>query len=213
MSDLRYPFWVVHTRLLTATNPPREVNIDLNPEEGDQGPQRQILGELVRNAFFCATDPDPATAAPYPASIGLDIEAPASSGRHPDPPLPSAFFIFADISIRRAGRYRLGFQLMKIVAEALFKGATIPVLASVISEVFVVVNAKDFDQVQPSTPLVRGLIAQGAGFPLKLKKGHRESAKTSKAKPAQVEQAKVAQTDRDAPEDDSEDEEDDEPED
>lgn len=48
-----------------------------------------------------------------------------------------------------------------------------PVLHSVLSEPFNVVNAKDFDHVQPSTPLVRGLVASGAGFPLKLKQGSR----------------------------------------
>ena len=49
-----------------------------------------------------------------------------------------------------------------------------PIIHSVASQIFKVVNAKDFDQVQPSTKLVRGLIERGAGFPLKLKKGTRE---------------------------------------
>ena len=49
----------------------------------------------------------------------------------------------------------------------------LPVLHSVLSDPFHVVNAKDFDHVQPSTPLVRGLLAKGAGFPLKLKQGSR----------------------------------------
>lgn len=44
----------------------------------------------------------------------------------------------------------------------------------IVSDPFRVVNAKDFDQVHPSTRLVRGLLERGAPFPLKLKKGIRE---------------------------------------
>ena len=53
-------------------------------------------------------------------------------------------------------------------------GGTVPIVSSVRSSVFRVVNAKDFDQVHPSSRLVRGLLQRGAGFPLKLKKGIRE---------------------------------------
>ena len=53
-------------------------------------------------------------------------------------------------------------------------GGTVPIISSVRSSVFRVVNAKDFDQVHPSSRLVRGLLQRGAGFPLKLKKGIRE---------------------------------------
>lgn len=52
-------------------------------------------------------------------------------------------------------------------------GYTVPVLSVVASNIFKVVNAKDFDQVKASTRLVRGLVERGAGFPLKLKKGTR----------------------------------------
>ena len=45
---------------------------------------------------------------------------------------------------------------------------------TIASDTFRVVNAKDFDQVHPSTRLVRGLLERGAPFPLKLKKGIRE---------------------------------------
>lgn len=56
----------------------------------------------------------------------------------------------------------------------LHPGSIVPTISSVTSQTFRVVNAKDFDQVQPSTNLVRGLLDRGAGFPLKLKKGVRE---------------------------------------
>ncbi|RMZ82055.1 hypothetical protein DV737_g2160, partial [Chaetothyriales sp. CBS 132003] len=88
--------------------------------------------------------------------------------------MPSTFFIFADLSVRKAGEYRLEFNLMKVEADKLVPGASMPIIHTVASQVFKVVNAKDFDQVQPSTKLVRGLIERGAGFPLKLKKGTRE---------------------------------------
>lgn len=63
---------------------------------------------------------------------------------------------------------------MKMEPHLLIPGKSVPTLSVVISDVFSVVNAKDFDQVQPSTNLVRGLLDRGAGFPLKLKKGLRE---------------------------------------
>jgi hypothetical protein len=52
-------------------------------------------------------------------------------------------------------------------------GYNVPILCTIASNVFKVVNAKDFDQVKASTRLVRGLVGRGAGFPLKLKKGTR----------------------------------------
>jgi hypothetical protein len=55
-------------------------------------------------------------------------------------------------------------------------GNNVPILSIVASQVFKVVNAKDFDQVKASTSLVRGLVERGAGFPLKLKKGTRGPA-------------------------------------
>ena len=87
---------------------------------------------------------------------------------------PGAFFIFADLSVRKAGRYRLEFRLMKMDPGVLVPGGSVPRLSVAVSEVFNAVNAKDFDQVQPSTNLVKGLLDRGAGFPLKLKKGLRE---------------------------------------
>ncbi|OCT53979.1 hypothetical protein CLCR_10971 [Cladophialophora carrionii] len=88
--------------------------------------------------------------------------------------IPGTFFIFADISLRKAGEYRLLFTLMKMGSDALKPGSRLPFIDVVVSDMFRAVNAKDFDQVHPSTPLVRGLLSSGAGFPLKLKKGTRE---------------------------------------
>lgn len=91
--------------------------------------------------------------------------------------MPATFFIFADLSVRKAGEYRLEFSLMKMDPHFLSVGEKLPILHKVASQPFRVVNAKDFDQVQPSTALVKGLIERGAGFPLKLKKGTREGGR------------------------------------
>jgi homospermidine synthase len=88
--------------------------------------------------------------------------------------MPSAFFIFADVSVRKAGEYRLQFTLMKMEPALMMQGSSVPAIHVVTSDMFRAVNAKDFDQVHPSTNLVRGLLDRGAGFPLKLKKGTRE---------------------------------------
>lgn len=62
---------------------------------------------------------------------------------------------------------------MKIDPSAM----NLPMIYICASQVFRVVNAKDFDQVHPSTHLVKGLLERGAPFPLKLKKGIREGQK------------------------------------
>lgn len=59
-------------------------------------------------------------------------------------------------------------------------GYNVPILCTVASQVFKVVNAKDFDQVKASTSLVRGLVERGAGFPLKLKKGGRGEGRSGR---------------------------------
>lgn len=63
---------------------------------------------------------------------------------------------------------------MKMDPLLMIPGNTLTSTHTVTTQVFKVVNAKDFDQVQPSTNLVKGLLERGAGFPLKLKKGTRE---------------------------------------
>lgn len=157
-------------------------------EDGRSLVQRLLLGNYVSGPTFCEDDPDPDTApeplqsAPLspsarlmmrtsliPPSLGTKARTDKSRSS-----LPAVFFIFADLSVRKAGEYRLEFKLMKMEPQFLFQGSTVPTLHSVTSDVFKVVNAKDFDQVQPSTNLVRGLLDRGAGFPLKLKKGPRE---------------------------------------
>jgi hypothetical protein len=192
MEDLRSAHWVVHCRLVSPSSPRQEMSM-LTPgsEDGQSSgpPQRLLLGNYVSGPTVCEDDPDPDTApeplqtAPSSPSARLMMMRPSSmapprgTGARPgqrQTSLPATFFIFADLSVRKAGEYRLEFKLMKMEPQFLSTGSTVPTLHSVTSDIFKVVNAKDFDQVQPSTKLVRGLLDRGAGFPLKLKKGPRE---------------------------------------
>lgn len=169
MDDMQDQSFVVHCLLCSDSTQPEDVSVLMCADDsGVIRAEKQINGNLDATPFFCDEDPDPATAPQHPSSqLYYPLQTPASDASRRN--LPAAFFCFADLSIRRAGVYRLKFQLMRMAME----GQPIPVLHSVLSEPFNVVNAKDFDHVQPSTPLVRGLIASGAGFPLKLKQGSR----------------------------------------
>jgi hypothetical protein len=161
-------------------------------EDGSREVQRLLLGTYVASPFHTKDDPDLGTMPSHPP--GADI-AQAPSGQAPPPAapytkesggaatnMPGSFFIFADLSVRKAGDYRLEFSLMKMDPAFLMVGEKLPVLHTITSQAFRVVNAKDFDQVQPSTGLVKGLIERGAGFPLKLKKGSREGGRRRAAR-------------------------------
>ncbi|KIW35391.1 uncharacterized protein PV07_02089 [Cladophialophora immunda] len=193
VAELRSPFWVVHCRLVGAV----AVNSDVSTQsyytdEGQKEVQRLLLGTSVASPTHTADDPDPPTMPTHPVTRrGASPPSSPTSRFLPSQPrrrllprapqnIPGAFFIFADLSLRRAGEYRLQFTLMKMEPPLLKVGATVPAHHVVTSQVFRAVNAKDFDQVQPSTNLVRGLIDRGAGFPLKLKKGIREGQRRRK---------------------------------
>lgn len=189
LNELRSHSWVVYTNLVSAHSPRQEVSTMTSPSESGAGSRtevmRLLLGTTVSSPFFCADDPDPETAPthpvseaqrpPSPTSRFIPVSAQSSRGQSGGSrSSPGTFFVFADLSVRKAGEYRLEFRLMKMEAHNLQPGCSVPTVSSTTSQVFRVVNAKDFDQVQPSTRLVKGLIDRGAGFPLKLKKGIRE---------------------------------------
>lgn len=170
MEDIMDQSFVVHCTLCSASPPKRDISVIMCQDDrnGAMKAEKQILGSLSTSAFFCDEDPDPDTAPQHPSSQlfhPLQTPSPAASTRI----LPATFFCFSDLSVRRAGIYRLEFQLMRMRLDR----QPLPILHSVLSDPFNVVNAKDFDHVQPSTLLVRGLLAKGAGFPLKLKQGSR----------------------------------------
>lgn len=193
VAEMRSQF-VVHCKLVSATTPSRDLTIRTTVgEDGSRDLQRLLIGTDVASPFHTEDDPDPDTMPQHPSSTTSAYRPPSPSSRffssthtmqprNPrDTKIPSAFFIFADLSMRRAGEYRLEFALMKIVPGYLTVGGEIPILCKITSDAFRVVNAKDFDQVHPSTPLIRGLIVRGAGFPLKLKKGTREGQRRRNA--------------------------------
>ena len=181
--------WVVHTKLIYAEQPQEDVNSIRPQSEGQSQDKitRLLLGTTVSSPFFCADDPDPdyapkhpstkPTPPPSPTMRIIKVSRDAASARkeaEAHKKFPGAYFIFADLSVRKAGQYRLEFRLMKMEPSALVTNSFVPTISVAVSDIFNVVNAKDFDQVQPSTNLVKGLIDRGAGFPLKLKKGLRE---------------------------------------
>lgn len=182
--------FVVHCKLVSANSPRRDVSTLASlAEDGSRDVQRLLLGMSAASPFHTKDDPDPETMRRHPVS-GEEIDRPGSpssrffssatspnSSHRRSTDVPSTFFIFADLSIRKAGEYRLEFSLMKMDPRYLVTGESLPTIYSCASQVFRVVNAKDFDQVQPSTSLVKGLVDRGAGFPLKLKKGTREGGR------------------------------------
>lgn len=181
--------WVVFVKLAPApTTLDNTASVNSTAQDDKDGPKesitRSLLGTMVSSPFYCETDPDPETAPKHPVTKPSPPPSPTlrflpRSRKERDPDahkkLPGAFFIFADLSVRKAGQFRLEFRLMKMEPSSLLQNHAIPTIATVVSDVFNVVNAKDFDQVQPSTELVKGLLGQGAGFPLKLKKGLRKT--------------------------------------
>lgn len=188
LAELLSQFWVVHCKLVTAQFPVEDVSTAPHiTDDGRHELQRLLLGTTATNALVTPDDPDPATMVPHPVTKPAvttppsptsrfiprsSSRSPAQSRRIPSQ-TPGVFFHFADLAVRKAGEYRLSFTLMKMDQTNLSTGAVVHGVHSVISNVFKVFNAKDFDQVQPSSELVKGLLARGAGFPLKLKKGTR----------------------------------------
>lgn len=170
MDDLRDPSFLVHCLLVSPTDPAKDLSMALSRDaNGDMVKTEKVInGNLTASPFFCDEDPDPSTAPPHPSSrLYIPTDPPPigpSSTRTP----PATVFCFPDLSIRSTGHYCLKFQLIHMTV-----GQSTPVLCSALSAPFKVSGAKEFDRVQASTPLVRGLLAQGAGFPLKLKQGSR----------------------------------------
>lgn len=192
VEEIQSQWWVVYCHLVAADTPSQDLStMPVFRDDGQQDVQRLLLGTMVASPTVTMDDPDPATmpqhprTPPAPPSPTIDRFIPrssASSTSRARPPhqIPGSFFIFADLSVRRAGDYRLQFNLMKMTTEYLSQGSSIPSIYSTLSVPFRVVNAKDFDQVQPSTNLVKGLLQRGAGFPLKLKKGNREGQRRTR---------------------------------
>jgi hypothetical protein len=180
LAQIRSPYWVVYCRLLSANDSGFDLSTQPHlSEDGRKEVQRLLLGTTVASPTLAPDDPDPPSRRDHPATRATSPSAillPDLKRRRARQleQCPAAFFIFADVSVRKAGDYKLQFTLMKMSEDSLIPGSSVRAIDIVTSKPFRAVNAKDFDQVHPSTALVKGLLERGAGFPLKLKKGTRE---------------------------------------
>ncbi|KIW73044.1 hypothetical protein, variant 3 [Phialophora macrospora] len=160
VAETQCPFWVVHCKLVGAYAPETDVSTQsCYNEYGRREVQRLLLGTTVAGPHHTQADPDPPTMPAHPTTkppspTARFLQGSTTNKRQPHE-IPGAFFIFADISLRKAGEYRLLFTLMKMGCDALKPGSRLPFISVVVSDMFRAVNAKDFDQVHPSTPLAR----------------------------------------------------------
>lgn len=122
-----------------------------------------LSGKAFMSPFYVDADPDPNSAPTHPSSTSL------LAGTSPIPPSgpqnlrnasklhqPATFFIFADLSIRSAGLYRLQFRLMNW-GSVEDTGQSMPILAEAWSDPFRVYPAKDFPGMRDSSILAEGL--------------------------------------------------------
>ncbi|CAG8931719.1 unnamed protein product [Penicillium salamii] len=114
-----------------------------------------LSGKAFMSPFYVDSDPDPNSAPVHP-SANDRLSSPhvlsAASRLHQ----PATFFIFADLSIRTAGLYRLQFRLMNW-GSVEDTGQSMPILAEAWSDPFRVYPAKDFPGMQNSSILAEGL--------------------------------------------------------
>lgn len=122
-----------------------------------------LSGKAFMSPFFVDADPDPNSAPTHPSSD--DVNLGTSSNPPPGPHnlrntsklhQPATFFIFADLSIRTAGLYRLQFRLMNW-GSVEDTGQSMPILAEAWSNPFRVYPAKDFPGMRDSSILAEGL--------------------------------------------------------
>jgi hypothetical protein len=118
-----------------------------------------LSGKAFMSPFHVEADPDPNSAPPHPSSINDPrLSSPSNTYNHPSARLhqPATFFIFADLSIRSAGLYRLQFRLMNW-GSVEDTGQSMPILAEAWSDPFRVYPAKDFPGMRDSSILAEGL--------------------------------------------------------
>ncbi|KAJ5726686.1 uncharacterized protein N7483_008043 [Penicillium malachiteum] len=150
----------------------------LEPEENDRerdGVARAdddfstplLSGKAFMSPFYVDADPDPNSAPTHPSSADAHQNNPFNPFTIQPPPnpnlrnasklhQPATFFIFADLSIRTAGLYRLQFRLMNW-GSVEDTGQAMPILAEAWSDPFRVYPAKDFPGMRDSSILAEGL--------------------------------------------------------
>ena len=113
-----------------------------------------LSGKTFVSPFYVDADPDPATAPAHPTSE--DSVTQRTPGGLERTKQLATFFIFSDLSISKAGVYRLQFRLMNW-GHVEDTGQQMPILAEAWSNPFHVYPAKDFPGMKDSSPLAEGL--------------------------------------------------------
>jgi hypothetical protein len=113
-----------------------------------------LSGKAFMSPFYVEADPDPNSAPPHPSSAIHPSQHIFSAASRLNE--PATFFIFADLSIRSAGLYRLQFRLMNW-GSVEDTGQSMPILAEAWSDPFRVYPAKDFPGMRDSSILAEGL--------------------------------------------------------
>lgn len=117
-----------------------------------------LSGKAFMSPFYVDADPDPNSAPTHPSN-SMDPTPqfqPQSLRNASKLHQPATFFIFADLSIRSAGLYRLQFRLMNW-GSVEDTGQSMPILAEAWSDPFRVYPAKDFPGMRDSSILAEGL--------------------------------------------------------
>ncbi|KAJ5755424.1 Velvet factor [Penicillium manginii] len=136
-----------------------------------------LSGKAFMSPFFVDADPDPNSAPTHPSSENPhrvpspDLSQPENLRNASKLHQPATFFIFADLSIRSAGFYRLQFRLMNW-GSVEDTGQSMPILAEAWSDPFRVYPAKDFPGMRDSSILAEGL--KELGFVELKTRGERE---------------------------------------
>ena len=146
-------------------------------DEFQKGRSVQVLsGRTYVSPFFVDADPEPHRAPIHPRSSKTQQQPqhPQQYGTshllppmtHPTPTpsaIPSTFFIFADLSVRTSGTYRLRFRLADVGRAAESRpGTSTPILDEVWTQPFQVYAAKDFPGMRETPYLTEQLKGLGA---------------------------------------------------
>lgn len=142
---------------------PRDINSrtnDLTEQSGDR--YVQILsGKTYVSPFHVPCDPDPDTAPHFRSHNSSSHQSRHRNHTSADlSRLPATFFVFADLSVRSAGSYRLQFRLMDW-GLAVETGKPQPILAECFSDIFEVYSSKDFPGMSASSTLTWNLKKMG----------------------------------------------------
>ncbi|CRG83158.1 hypothetical protein PISL3812_00506 [Talaromyces islandicus] len=139
-----------------------EDSVTSSPLDGTPFPHPRTIqvlsGRTYVSPFHTPIEPDPETAPRHPSSHPGRTSCVTSLAEISK--IPATFFVFADLSVRTAGIYRLKFRLMDW-GMAFETGKAQPILAETLSEPFRVFSSKDFPGMKESSALTWKLKKMG----------------------------------------------------